>query len=242
MAELGIVVAFVAGLLSFLSPCVLPLIPAFFSYMSGVSSNSSKGLDRNEQLSVFVSTAFFVLGFSMVFSVLGVLINSVFSFVAYDIKVWVGRLGGVVIIVFALYLLKVVRLPFLDAERRLFRPKAFRSHYLTSFIFGATFAAGWTPCVGAILGSIFTFAVTSPGSAFYLLLAYSVGLGAPFLLVGLFTSRFYALLARYQWLLAYFNVFAGLLLLVVGVLVFTGRLGVLAGLSPLSDFLIGWGA
>lgn len=237
MAELGLAIAFIAGLLSFLSPCVLPLIPAFFSYMSGVSSADFQSRRKVVQARVFANTIFFVLGFSIVFSLLGVLINSVLSGIGYDLKVWAGRVGGVIIIIFALHVLRIIRIPFLEAEHRIRVGNAVPG-YAGSFVFGATFAAGWTPCVGAILGSIFTLAITQPGSAFYLLLAYSLGLGIPFLLVGLFTSQFYRFIARSGKFLKYFNIVTGILLLALGILVFTGKLSVLASFSPLNDLII----
>ncbi len=237
---LTIWIAFIAGLVSFLSPCVLPLIPAFFSYMSGVSSEDLEKDRSKAQTQIFINSIFFVLGFSVVFATLGVLINSVLSSISYDLKTWASRIGGIIIIIFALYLLKIIKIPFLDAEHKL-KAKKFESHYLTSFVFGATFAAGWTPCVGAILGGIFTLAISEPGSAFYLLIAYSIGLGLPFLLVGLFTNQFYTFIAKSEKVLKYFNIITGVLLLILGILVLTGRLGMIASLSPASEILLKFG-
>lgn len=241
MGETGIIIAFIAGLLSFLSPCVLPLIPAFFSYISGVSSADFEKNRKSAQLAIFINSAFFVLGFGLVFSLLGVLINSFLTGISYDLKLWSGRIGGIIIIIFALYILGILKLAFLDAEHKL-KARKFKSSYVTSFVFGATFAAGWTPCVGAILGSILTLAINEPGSAFVLLMAYSIGLGLPFLFVGLFTEQFHRFIARSTTLLKYFNIVTGLLLLLLGILVFTGKLSMIASLSPLNDFIISMGA
>ncbi len=234
MANATLIIAFLAGVLSFLSPCVLPLIPAFFSYMSGVSNLEEK--QRKAQAIIFANSVFFVIGFSVVFALLGVLINSLLAGIGYDLKVWAGRIGGLVIILFGLYVVGILKLGFLDAEHKL-HPRKFRSSYLTSFVFGATFAAGWTPCVGAILGSIFTLAITQPGSAFYMLLAYSLGLGLPFLLVGLFTRQFYALISKSQAFLRYFNIATGILLIIIGVLVFTGNLARIASFAPVQSLV-----
>ena len=247
MSELTLGFAFIAGLISFISPCVLPLIPAFLSYLSGVSAEDLKKNKQGARFRIFINSVFFVLGFAFVFSVLGVLINSVLSDSGYDIKIWAGRIGGILIFLFGLrlvvdfVLLKMgknsLKIPFIDSEHK-FHGRKFGSAYLTSFVFGATFAAGWTPCVGAILGAIFTLAISDPGSAFYLLLSYSLGLGIPFLLVGLFTERFQRIIAKSDVVLSYFNLFTGLLLIILGILVFTGSLSRLANIPALTEFLI----
>src|SRR3989344_6722430 len=138
---------------------------------------------------IFAASVFFVLGFSMVFSLVGVLLQSVLARVATIVQVWLGRIGGVIIILFGIYLLGLIRVPFLEQEHKLRVKQKFDSMYFTSFIFGAAFAVGWTPCVGAVLGAVLSLAVTQPGTAFFLMLAYSLGLGIPFLVVGLFTNQ-----------------------------------------------------
>ena len=145
-------------------------------------------VDTQVRLRIFLNTVFFVLGFSVVFSLLGVLLNSVFSSISYDLRVWVSYIGGAIIILFGLYLVGLLKIGFLEREHKL-KSKKFSISYVTSFVFGATFAAGWSPCVGAILGGILTLAATEPGIAFGLLLSYSLGLSVPFLLAGLFISQ-----------------------------------------------------
>ena len=169
----------------------------------------------------------YVLGFSTVFSILGVLLNSILSNIAYDAQRWLGRIAGVVIIFFGFYLLGLVKPKFLQQEHK-FSVKKFRSKELTSFLFGAAFAVGWTPCVGAVLGTIFALAATMPGESFTLLLAYSLGLGIPFLLAGVFAKPFLALLQRNGTILKYFNVVVGVLVVLLGVLVFTNKLAIIA--------------
>ena len=149
MNQISITVAFVAGLASFLSPCVLPLIPGFLAYLAGTSTTGSAR--RRE---IFINSIFFVLGFSVVFAVLGVLLNTVLELVAYDVQTWLSRVGGLVIIFFGLYLTKLIKIPWLEYNHQLTIKTKSSSKYVTSFLFGFAFAAGWTPCVGAALGAI----------------------------------------------------------------------------------------
>lgn len=215
MNDLGIIVAFIAGIVSFLSPCVLPIIPGFLAYLAGTSTQGN--INRKE---VFLQSVFFVLGFSAVFAVLGVLLNTVLESLAYDVQRWLSRIGGVIIIIFGLYLTKLVKISWLDREHK-FAVKRLRSRSLTSFLFGFAFAAGWTPCVGAVLGAILALAATQPGSAFVLLFSYAIGLGLPFLLVGAFTAQAQQLIRKLGKSVVYINITFGVLLIILGVLVFT---------------------
>ncbi len=235
MVEANIILAFGAGLLAFISPCVLPIIPAFLAYLAGTTV-SAGGSNAENRVKIFVNTVFFVLGFSVVFAIIGVLLEGVLSFASYDVRVWLGRIGGVVIIGFGLYLLGLLNLPFLDQEHKLKAHKT-RYQYLTSFIFGATFAAGWTPCVGALLGAILTLAVTQPLQAFPLLLSFSLGITFPFLLTGLFYSQAAKVIARAGKVLVYFKIASGIILIILGVMVFTGNLGLIANYSSLSTWI-----
>ena len=233
-SELSIVVAFSAGLVSFLSPCILPIIPGFLSYLAG-SSLSDSGLRR---WMVFMNSFFFVLGFSSVFAVLGVLLNTILEAVAYDVQLWLARIGGAIIIFFGLYLVGLIKLEFLEREYKFSINRKFSSRYLTSFVFGSAFAAGWTPCVGAVLGGILGLAAAQPGSAFTLLFSYSLGLGIPFLLVGLFASQSADLINRYAGWLKYINIVFGIVLIILGVLAFTQNLNRIANLEILNRFLL----
>ncbi len=180
---------------------------------------------------VFIASIFFVLGFSVVFSLVGVLLQSVLANAAYTVQIWLGRIGGIFIILFGIYLLNLIQIPFLSREHKLQPKKKFSSVYVTSFIFGAAFAVGWTPCVGAVLGSILVLAITQPSSAFFLMLAYSLGLGIPFLLVGLFTNEAQRFIQKAGKWIYYFKYIFGVLLIGIGVLVFTNQLSKLANLS-----------
>lgn len=233
--ELTIAIAFAAGVVSFLAPCVLPIIPGFLAYLAG----SSLGDSQNHRRDMFLNALFFVLGFSAVFAALGVLLNTLLEAIAYDVQIWLARIGGGIIIFFGLYLAGLIRLRFLEREHKFtVRATASRSRFVTSFLFGAAFAAGWTPCVGAALGSILGLAATQPGSAFSLLLAYALGLGLPFLIVGLFAAPASRLINRYAGAIRYVNLAFGLLLVVFGVLIFTQTLSLIANFEFLNRMLL----
>ena len=143
--------------------------------------------NKSRDRSIFLTSIFFVLGFSSVFSLVGVLLQTVLSSVSAEVQIWLGRLGGLVIILFGLFLLNLFTPSFLTREHTIAVKWRFRSSFVTAFVFGAAFAFGWTPCVSAALGAILALATTSASSAFLLLIAYTLGIGIPFLLVGLFT-------------------------------------------------------
>jgi len=233
MNQLSYTFAFAAGLISFLSPCVLPLIPGFLAYLAGASTK--EGGER--RLSIFLSSVFFVLGFAAVFSLLGVLLNTALEAIAYDVQTWLARIGGALIIFFGLYLAGLIKIGFLEKEYRVRVKYKFSSRHLTSFVFGAAFAVGWTPCVGAVLGAILGLAASEPGAAFGLLMAYSIGFGVPFLLVGLFTSQASALIARFGKYLKPINIVFGILLVLIGVLVFTQNLNLISSFEQVGNLL-----
>ena len=223
MVEPTIIVAFFAGIISFVSPCVLPLIPGFLAYLSGTSTGQ-----QNARLKIFLNSIAFVLGFSVIFALLGVLLNTILERVSYNVQTWLSRIGGIIIILFGLYILGLIKISFLEREHKLAVRKKFSITYITSFVFGAAFAVGWTPCVSAILGSILALAVTNSSLSFILLLSYALGLGIPFLLVGLFTAQATNLINKSAIVLKYFNITVGILLLILGILVFTNKLNIVA--------------
>jgi len=239
MVDIGLFVAFSAGLVSFLSPCVLPLIPGYLAYLAGATlPKEGEEQQGSQRVAIFLNSLVFVLGFSTVFAVLGVLLNTLLESVAYDAQEWLARIGGAVIIFFGLWLVGLLRVPFLEREHKVQVKRKFGSRYLTSFVFGAAFAAGWTPCVGAALGAILGLAATSPGAALYLLFAYSLGLGLPFLVVGAFAARATGIINRYAHILTYINKAFGALLIVLGVLVFTQSLNLIANFGFLNSLLL----
>ena len=178
----------------------------------------------NQRWSIFINSIFFVLGFSIIFSLVGILLQTVLSNVAYTVKNWLGYVGGTIIIFFGLFLLGLIRIPFLEREHKFHVKRKFKYAYFTSFIFGAAFAVGWTPCVTAALGAILALASTQSSGAFVLLLAYTLGLGMPFLLVGLFTTEAQNLINKAGKWLKYFQYAFGVILIIIGILIFAGQL------------------
>lgn len=234
MTESLLIGAFLGGLISFLAPCVLPIIPGFLAYLAGAST-ADTGPKRKE---IFINSVFFVLGFGIVFALLGVLLNTLLENIAYDVQTWLSRIGGVMIIFFGLYLVGLIKIPFLEREYKMSVNTKFKSRYATSFLFGLAFAAGWTPCVGPALGVILGLAATQPGSAFILLLTYALGLGLPFLIVGAFTAQATEFINRHAVGLKYLNVVFGVILLALGVLIFTQKLSLIANFEFLNKILL----
>ena len=248
--DVTLIIAFFAGLVSFLAPCVLPLVPGFLAYLGGSSiegkeakSSEAGSPERSEERfresrkQIFLNSLFFVIGFSVVFAALGVLLNTVLQSVASDVQTWLSRIGGAIIIVFGLYLTGLIRARFLEREHKMKVKQGSRSRYATSFLFGLAFAAGWTPCVGPALGVILGLAASQPGLAFSLLLAYSFGLGLPFLLVGAFTARANRFIQRYAHIAGPINIVFGIFLLALGVLVFTETLSLIASFDFVNDII-----
>ena len=232
MSEPTLVVAAFAGLASFLSPCMLPVIPAFLAQLAGTSLDVSD-LRRRD---VLLSTALFVAGFSAVFAGLGVTLGAVLQEVAAEALAWLSRIAGTVVILLGLHLTGLLRLPLLDRQ---YSPRpGLRSGHVASLLFGASFAVAWTPCVGPILGSTLALATTQPAAAFPLLLAYAGGLGVPFLLVGLFPARVLSFLKRHRRAASRVHVAFGATLIGLGVLVFTNKLSLLANFQLLNEMLL----
>jgi len=241
MADPTILIAFAAGLSSFVAPCILPMIPAFLAYISGttvteIGSRNGSVLSIN-RLNIVFNTIFFVLGFSIVFSVLGVLINGVLSSATSEITESLNIVGGIIIVTFGIFLLLSTKIRSLNIEKKFF-PKKTKSSYPMSFVFGLAFAAGWTPCVGPILGTILTLAATTPSISFSLLLAYSFGLGIPFILMGIFFSRATKIIRSMTKHLKYYNVILGMFIIILGILVFTNQLAYIANFPLLNDLVL----
>jgi cytochrome c-type biogenesis protein len=236
MLNIPIIGAFVGGIVSFLSPCVMPIIPGFLAYLGGdTSSNTGKP----SRLAIFLNSFFFVLGFSLVFAALGVLLNTVLAHFASAVQEWLAWVGGAIVIFFGVYLLGFFHIGFLEYDHKIGMSLKFRSRYLTSLLFGFAFAAGWTPCVGPVLGAIFGLATSVPGAAFSLLLAYAIGLGLPFLLVGVFVAQSSELIGRIVTKLKFIEPTFGVILIVLGILVFTQNLPLIANLDVLNKLLLG---
>ena len=241
IADPTIIVALLAGLGSFVAPCILPMIPAFLAYISGTTvtelgTKNGTVLSVN-RLNIVLNTIFFVLGFSIIFSTLGVLINSVLSSTSDEIIGSLNFVGGIIIIGFGTFLILSTKIRALNVEKKFF-PKSSKSSYPMSFVFGLAFAAGWTPCVGPILGTILTLAATTPSISFSLLLAYSFGLGIPFILMGIFFSRATRIIRSMTKHLKYYNVLLGGFIIVLGILVFTNQLAYIANFPLLNELVL----
>jgi len=191
-----------------------------------------------QNLNTFIASIFFVLGFSVVFSAIGILLQTVLASSSVSIHFWLNRAAGIIIILFGLYILKLIHIPFLDKEYKFHVKYKFSSYYLTSFVFGAAFAVGWSPCVSAALGAILTLAASNPSQAFILLLAYSLGLGIPFMLVGLFTQKAQSLINRAGRWIEYVQYAFGVILVIMGILMFTSKLATITNIEFLVNILI----
>jgi cytochrome c-type biogenesis protein len=226
--EIGIAVAFAAGVLSFLSPCVLPLVPSYLSFVSGVGLEDLEQGGGDVRRTAFIHSLFFVLGFSLVFLVLGASATFLGRLLR-EYQVWIARIGGFVIALFGLYLLGLRPGMFLQRERRVhLRNKPLG--YLGSTLVGITFGAGWSPCIGPILGGILTFAATrqTMSEGLVLLGFYSAGLAVPFLVSSLALSWFLSTFDRFKKWIPWVERISGLLLLAVGLLLMSGRFTALA--------------
>ena len=227
--SIGFAVAFMAGLLSFLSPCVLPLIPSYVTFITGMSLDELTASKRDRR-AVLVHAALFVIGFTLVFVILGASATFLGSLFNYA-RGWVQKVGGALLIVFGAYLLGLIRLPGATREWRVHLSDKPLGYFGTVLV-GVTFGAGWTPCLGPVLGGILTLAATreSLGDGVGLLLVFSAGLAIPFLLAALLLDRFLGGVRRmgpwYPWI----GRVSGALLIVVGFLLITGTFTVLSAL------------
>jgi cytochrome c-type biogenesis protein len=223
-ASIGITVSFAAGVLSFLSPCVLPLIPSYVSFISGLSLEDAQ---RSRRI-VLVHSLLFIAGFTIVFLVLGATATAL-GRLFHQQRDWVGRIGGLLVIVLGLYLLGVFNIGAFARERRVHitnKPLG----YLGTVVVGMAFAAGWTPCIGPILGGVLTYTASSAdlNRGLLLLLAYSLGLAVPFLLAALMIDRFMTLFQRYRSALVWMSRISGAMLIAVGILMLTGSMSVMS--------------
>jgi len=231
--------AFAAGLLSFLSPCVLPLVPGYVSLISGATVEDLQSDDRRMLGTVMLHSLTFVLGFSVVFIALGAVATSIGQF-ANEYHNLLAKAAGVVVIVFGLHLTGILKIKALYADKRLHDVKG-GSSALGSFAVGFAFAFGWTPCIGPILATILVFAGAQETvfKGVLLLAIYSLGLAVPFLLTSLGVDRFLGFYTRFRRHLHTVEVISGVLLIAVGVLIFTNNLKLLSGyLSFLNRFAL----
>ena len=222
-ASVGIAISFAAGLLSFLSPCVLPLIPSYVTFVTGLSLED---VSRARRIAL-VHSLLFVTGFTLIFLALGATASSIGRLLAYN-REWVGRVGGAIVIVLGLYLIGAFNFAWFARERRLHvadKPLG----YLGTVFVGMAFAAGWTPCIGPILGAVLTYTASAAdlNRGLVLLLAYSLGLAVPFVLAALMIERFMHLFQKFRGFMVWTSRIAGALLIVVGVMMLTDTMRLL---------------
>jgi cytochrome c-type biogenesis protein len=228
MEHVSLLVAFGAGLLSFLSPCVLPLVPVYLGTVCGPEI-LEPGADR-KRLPVFFHSLSFVVGFSLVFIILGASVGLLGFSLNFNMALTQTIAGGL-LIAFGLFLLAALKVPWLNYEKRLAPSVGTTTSYLRSLIIGAVFSLAWTPCIGPVLGGILTLAWSSEtaGQGAYLLAVYSLGLGLPFLIIGAAFDSIRPLLRRIHRYSTWSYIISGLLLIAVGILILTGNLSWLQG-------------
>ena len=230
--SLGVGISFTAGVLSFLSPCVLPLIPSYVSFITGLTLED---VQRARRVAL-VNSLLFIAGFTVVFLALGAT-ATVLGQLLFRQREWVSRIGGLLVILFGLYLVGAFNVGLFARDRRIHLANKPLGH-LGTFLVGMAFAAGWTPCIGPILGGVLTYTASSADlyRGLVLLSAYSLGLAVPFLVAALMIERFMATLRRYRSALAWTSRVSGVLLIMVGLLMVTGSMTVmnswLQGVTP----------
>ncbi len=231
IANITISLAFIAGLASFLSPCVLSLVPAYIGYLSGRAAGGEA--QGNERLTTFLHGVFFVLGFSVVFIVFNI-IGFGLGRVLYDFQTWLGRIGGLVIIIFGLHMIGVFRIPFLEYDTRVQQMPDRKMGFLSSSLMGVFFSAGWSPCVGPVLGAIIMLSATrnSLVQAVGLGTAYSAGLAIPFLLAALGITWVTTILRKYGQVMRWTEIAMGVLMVIVGVMLIFGVFSLIAIMFP----------
>jgi cytochrome c-type biogenesis protein len=238
--NVGILTAFVFGLISFISPCVLPIVPGYLSFISGVSFDEMQNSgDRSRvRKRILLNTLAFVLGFSVVFILLGASATAIGRFLQEQIGL-ISKIAGGIVIIFGLHMTGIFKIPFLNYEKR-FHSEGKQLGLLGAFLVGLAFAFGWTPCIGPILAGILVVASQQQtvGQGILLLSAYSLGLGIPFILTGLSVTIFFSLFNRFKRHLHKVEVVGGILLVLVGVLIMTNSLTIVSGyLSKWLPFL-----
>ncbi|RKP50005.1 cytochrome c biogenesis protein CcdA [Cohnella endophytica] len=227
---MNLLLAFSAGLLSFFSPCVLPLIPVYLSYLIG---STATDIQTEETKKLLWRAILFILGFSFVFILLGVSVSSVSRLVSEHLQI-VMRFGGLLIILFGLQLTGVLRIKLLYSDTR-FAPKRTQAGALGAVVLGMAFAAGWTPCIGPILSSILIYAssMSTIGKGVLLLTAYSLGMAVPLLMSALLVDHMRRILRKISRFLPAISIVSGVVMIVMGVLMYTNRLESIVGASGL---------
>jgi cytochrome c-type biogenesis protein len=221
--EISTLIAFTAGILSFVSPCVLPLVPSYITYITGVSFKEFTDVTVRPRLrwATMLHSALFIMGFSTIFILMGAS-ASYLGQALIEYQSWIMKGGGVLIIVLGIHFTGVINIPFLQMEKR-FELRKKPLGYLGSFLVGVVFAAGWTPCIGPILSTILIYASTSKNytTGIYLLTVYSMGLGIPFFLSSLAFSTFLSAFDRMKRYMRWISFISGIFMILIGILFLT---------------------
>jgi len=234
MENISFGIAFLAGFLSFLSPCVLPLVPGYISYISGVSLDEMKGADDKKRVwkKSGLSAIFFVLGFSCIFIAYGASATFIGKALQQHLDI-LAKVAGVVIVILGIHLTGLIKIKPLNKSKTV-QIKKVSPGYLGSFLIGLAFAFGWTPCVGPILAGILAIAATKNTmlDGVLLLASYSLGLGIPFIVTGFAVGAFLKVFEKYKKFIRFGEIVAGIFLIVIGVLIFTNKLVLLIQFIP----------
>lgn len=235
-ANISLGLSFLAGLASFLSPCVFSLVPAYIGYLGGRSAGIAKTGEVNRWVT-FTHGLAFVLGFSVIFISLGVATSAIGGFL-YDLRTYLAKIGGIIVVIFGLHMIGVFRIPFLEFDTRRQEAPDPKFGYLSSFLMGIFFSAGWSPCVGPTLGLILTLSFTG-GSVLQgvtLLSAYSAGLAIPFLLAAFGIGWVTRVIRKYGKVMRYVEIGMGVILVIVGLMLFFGTFEQLSRFGLFVDF------
>jgi cytochrome c-type biogenesis protein len=235
-ANITVSLAFLAGLASFLSPCVFSLVPAYIGYLSGRSMVAAQDENFNRWVTLSHGLAF-VLGFSVVFVILGVAAAALGGLL-YDLRTWIAKIGGVIVIIFGLHMIGIFRIKYLEYDLRPQSSPDRSRGYFSSALMGVFFSAGWSPCVGPVLGAILTLALNggSISQGVVLLSAYSLGLAIPFLFAAMGIGWVTTLMRRYGKVMRYTEIVMGVILVIVGLMLFLGTFEQLARFGLFVDF------
>ena len=229
MTEISYFYVVLAGLLSFLSPCVLPIVPGYLCFLAGTSLDKiASGEDASKERNVFYFALSFVFGFSTVFILLGAS-ATLLSGLIYEYLDILRIVGGIIIIIFGIHFMQIIQLPFLNRDTR-YQIESYRPGVVGSYVIGLSFAFGWTPCIGPILGSVLSIAASSETvtCGIVLLMLYSAGLGIPFLLAAYAINGFMRFLTKIRNYIRVIEIFTGVLLVIFGILILTNRIQELA--------------
>ena len=224
MLEISYSYVLFAGLLSFLSPCVLPIVPGYLCFIAGTSLDKILDSETPVRTNIFKYALSFVFGFSTIFVLLGAS-ASILSNILYEYLDILRIIGGTIIIIFGIHFIQIIQIPFLNKDTR-FQIENYRPGIFGSYIIGLSFAFGWTPCIGPILGSVLSIAASSEtvSTGIFLLMIYSAGLGIPFLLAAYGIGGFLKFLGKIRKYIRAIEIFTGVLLIIFGVLILTNRM------------------